>query len=123
MSKMEFAIPLRDASDADIFSGMAGVSAYVKRKEKKGLTGEEFAITLVVSLVASASYDGLKAAAFRVIESARNYFLESGQKSDGSVLKFNGISYRVDAEADLEVLAQNIETAIKSELDERRWKA
>lgn len=120
---MEFTISLRDASDAAIFSAVPGVSAHSRRDEKKSLTGEEFALTLIVSLVASASYDGMKAAAFKIMESARRYSIESGQKSDGYVLKFNGLSYRVDVEADLEALTQNIEIAIKSELDERRWKA
>lgn len=117
VKNLKFVIPLRNASDCAIFNAIAGVTVEVNKRNNKGLTGSEFAITLVVSLVASAAYDSLKSVAQKITRGAWDYFHTPNQKFDNAKVNFNGTLYPMNSEADLRDLMGAVEAVTKSVLE------
>lgn len=117
VKNLKFAIPLRNAGDSAFFKTITGVTVEVNKRKNKGLTGSEFAITLAVSFVASATYDSLKAIAQKIIKDAKDYSYATNPKPDNTKINFNGTIYPISSEADLEILIVAVECAIKSGLE------
>ena len=116
MNTLEFVIPLRHASDAATFNSIGGLDTKAGKPKRKRLTGDQLATTVVISLIASATYDGLKAAAFQVVTETRKYFRANDTGMKNAAVNFNGIPYSVETEADQERLMHDVEAAIKSSL-------
>jgi hypothetical protein len=117
VKNLKFVLPLQNASDSALFKAITGVTVEVNKGKYKGLTGSEFAITLAVSFIASATYDSLKAIAQNIISGARDYSPATNPKSDNTKINFNGLLYPISSEADLKILMVAVEAAIKSGLE------
>jgi hypothetical protein len=117
VKNLKFVFPLQNVSDSALFNAITGVTVEVNKGKYKGLTGNEFAITLAVSFIASATYDSLKAIAQNIISGARDYSHATNPKSDNTKMNFNGLLYPISSEADLKILMFAVEAATKSGLE------